>query len=591
MEDSSLRTKIVSVPEANTPRTQDSTPSAPRNFLDYKVASGEVKKLVQLCDNILKDVKANRELRYIDIDQETERKDGNLEADEIYTPIRLINSNVQREQAKYIAYVLGNRSGIFQCIDNPSIDTQLLEADFTNKCRYESWLEDITRVVDSMQQNGYGISEIVFDTNYPGHFREEHVPIEDFGFYDDTTDIQSQEIIIRRIPYTRSQLQELSGVRFDPTQVKKIIDVLGDGASTTESVTTVEKVLFRSSGIVYVGWTCDKYCDDWLGAPKPLYLGVDDPNTGEKVPETQYNYTVYRYTVSENPRITDSKGRCFLDGPTQEASSSLLSSFITAHRRASNMYFSKDVDSGDTSDKQTSIKFVPGSLIDSKIKQFQLQAPGSDMISAIQVLVTQNQQENSQVNYAAMNRQDSRKTATEVSAATQESAVLSTIQVALFSSSRGATLNRFWRIYRSRVLNGKIITQLHPGLYAMRYVVKPAGDVDVIERQKKIQMMMQTWPVIQSTPIAQKFLQRLLIMMFPEDAQVYNEMFQQEIDSKRVLGMVTPLLKALAFDPLTGQIVPEAAEFSDQINAILQMADQKIQNNEQPQNQNMAGAV
>ena len=86
-----------------------------------------------------------------------------------------------------------------------------------------------------------------------------------------------------------------------------------------------------------------------------------------------------------------------------------------------------------------------------------------------------------------------------------------------------------YEIIRSRVLAG-LIQDVNPNvaqLYGMEWAIKPAGDVDVIERQQTVQMMMTAWPVVQQTAAAPLFMADLIQKMFPEQAMKYIGALQQ----------------------------------------------------------------
>jgi len=233
--------------------------------------------------------------------------------------------------------------------------------------------------------------------------------------------------------------------------------------------------------------------------------------------------------ISENDTTSRLPGRVILDQDVQEGASSLLSSYVTAHRRGAGLYFSKDVDDpNDDIELQKNVFFRTGALINSKIKQFQLNPPDASMMTAIQSLITENMAEMSQVNFAANNRKDSRKTATEISAASQSASTLTTVQVVLFSTALRKTYQLMFDVIKSRVTAGLIkVSPELAQLYAMNWVVKPAGDVDVIERQQLVSQMMAAWPVIQGTPANMAFLCDALEKMFPETAQKYVQILLQ----------------------------------------------------------------
>jgi hypothetical protein len=247
--------------------------------------------------------------------------------------------------------------------------------------------------------------------------------------------------------------------------------------------------------------------------------------------ETQYPYFIYPYLISENDTIANLKGRVFLDQDTQNAASSLLSSLLTKTRRSAGLYFSKNVsDPNDDFLLQKNVYFKQGALLNGNIKEFKLDAPDAQLFTALTTLVSANQQETSQVNFAENNRQaDSRKTATAIKAATAQQQQLSGVQVTLFSV---ATKNQYiyeCDIIKSRVLTGLIkVSPVLQQLYARSWTVKPSGDTDVIEKQKMIETMQQAWPVVQNTGAAPLFLTDLLEKMFPDSAAKYVKAMQDQ---------------------------------------------------------------
>ncbi len=245
--------------------------------------------------------------------------------------------------------------------------------------------------------------------------------------------------------------------------------------------------------------------------------------------ERDYPYVLFPYLISENDTIAQLKGRIFLDQDLQEAVSSLLSSCVTQARRAAGLYFAKDTD--DPNDDwlmEKNIYFKQGALIPKKVTSFKLDAPDPGIFSAINLLVSTNQNETSQTNFAVNNRKDSRKTAEEIKTANQQQQLLSTVQVVLFSIALTQLYRKMVDIIVSRVKAGviKVNNQVMP-LYSRTFSIKPSGDVDVIERQQLLNQMMQAWPVIQATPMAEAFLMDMMEMMFPDRFPKYQAAMMQ----------------------------------------------------------------
>ena len=565
-----------------------------KDFTIYEDATTDIQQLLNVINTLEGTAIENRNSRKLDIDVEAERSDGHLDEDEFLVPAHIIDTNIRREQSKYVAYVTGSRrSAIFTSITEPTVATGELERDFTDKTRYSGWQVPLFKIIDGMQLHGYSVAEVQFDEDKSGHFAVEAVNYEDFGFPADTRDIQACEMVVHRHYFTALQLREMAD---NDDFNEDVVDMLlgsnpedSDGDSTyvdVESLYEVEKVMFKHEGKVFVAWSCCAKCGDWLREPRPLYLGRRDGETLQD--EVDYPYVIFPYMIMEDSAIQNATGRAFSDRTVQETITSLMSSFVTAHRRASNFYFAKENEDPNNTNIQTSVRFQPGALIDANIKQFQLTPPDTSMITAIQSLMSQNAQEQSQINYAAMNRKDSRKTATEIQAASGEAQQLSSTQVSLFSIALKDVYEWCWRIYQSRVVAGALRPAASLDLFLNHeFNIKPAGDVDVIERQEKSQKMMQAWQVVAQTPLAPIFLQNMMRLMFPDEGESYAKLLQVGGEKDQLLQQLMQIINSLVVDQQTGQLTEEAKPFEQQLKMLqVQVADilgQSQQNAKQQQ--------
>lgn len=523
------------------------------NTGEYSKLSCKITDLIGTMNELRKTNEKARKLRYTEIDVEKERAANKLAPDELFIPQHIIDSNIRKEQSSYVQYITqSNRAVVMADLDQPGADVQLIERDFTSRVRFDGWQLPEFANIDGMQQNGYGVVEVVFDLAKSGHLGCEFVSYGDFGIPKDSKSIQEAELVVRHYYFTKARLLAMAAdpkFEFNPTQVKKVTDT-DPGSTNVDSASKaslykIQKVMFRLAGVVNVAWCCDSITDDWLRAPRPLFVGrrevMTNPDgtpqvdvmTGKPVStdafEKNYPYFLAPYLISEDDTISNLKGRAYLDQQCQEAVTSLMSSFCTAHRRAAGLYFSKEQSSPDDDIlMKKNVFFETGALINAKVQQFQLQAPGSDLLSGIQSLVTSNLSEMSQVNWAAQNRKDSRKTATEVSASMQTQQALSTVQVVLYSNSLRNRYSYMYSIISSRVQTGVLVVpQNIAPMYARRYDIKPSGDVDVIERQQVIAAMKEAWQVMQNTPAAMAFLSDLLSKMFPDLAPKYMQIIMQ----------------------------------------------------------------
>ena len=557
--------------------------------ISYEKWQNKIKDVVAVMDDLSEKLLISRRLRYPEIEIESEKEQGKLAPDEIYIPRHIIDTNIRKEQAPYIQYVTQSpRAIILQDVQNPTNLVAELEHDATQKLRFNRWQRSMYSLIDGMQQNGYGVMELTQDLKQQGEIAHETVQMGDFGYMQDTQDIQESEIVMRAHYFTKTRLNELisdEAYGFSAEEVASVTSKEPKNSSTP--ATTVEttdpkdrslyrvmKCMFRVKGVVQVAWCENSRCKDWLRKPKSLSLGRRRLLTQQEIqvkvqglmatipPDTmpsteiqqsiqkymnpaippsmedtekQYPFFIAPYLISENDTISEHKGRAWLDQNAQESASSLLSSFLTAHRRASGLYFSKEVqDPNDDVLLQKNVYFKTGCLINSNVKQFQLQAPEASMVGAINQIETTNQSETSQVAFAVNNRQDSRKTATETNAAVGQQATLSTVQVVLFATFLKDLYGTAFTIIQSRIVSGLItVSPELLQMYKGTYVVKPSGDTDVIERQQMVQQMMQAWPVMQNTPANVAFLSDLLSRMFPETSQKYIAIFQQQEQQKQ----------------------------------------------------------
>lgn len=532
------------------------------NSTDYKTLTHKLDTLLSVLSDLSLKSTASRKLRYAEVDIEAEKEAGRFQPDEVYVPQHIIDSNVRQEQSSYVQYITQSpRAVILKDRQDNKMDLSLLESDLTDKLRFDGWQLGMYANIDGFQANGYSIMEVVQDQSLPGEVGHEMVQLGDFAFISDTRDIQAVEMTARTYYYTKTRLMELcnpemmaEGDLWSAEQVNKIItkeptsNPLDSGTdSRDKSLYKVHKIMYRIKGVVHVAWTSIGECDDWARNPRPLFIGRRElvqenlaqkairllkqgPPPSKEAFETQYPYFLYPYLISENDTISHLKGRVYLDQDTQEAVTSILSSTCTQARRAAGMYFSKEVsDPNDDIMLQKNIFFKSGCIINSKVQAFKLDAPDPGIFTAIQMLVAGNKAETSQVSFAERNKQnDSRKTSAAVKSADKKEQQLSTVQVVLFSIALRQQYTYMCDIIKSRVLAGliEVNPQVRPQ-YDRTWAVKPSGDVDVLEKEKLISMMIETWPVIQNTACAPLFLSDLLEKMFPDQAPKYIQVLQQ----------------------------------------------------------------
>jgi hypothetical protein len=212
-----------------------------------------------------------------------------------------------------------------------------------------------------------------------------------------------------------------------------------------------------------------------------------------------------------------------------------------------------------------------------------------------------------------MNREDSRKTAKEMSLAEQQSNLLNSVQLTLFSSYIRGQYSLAWKIVQSQALHGNIkfllINQPKPQVNPVdqqpligpdgkpmmmdnwvndlvsikqTFDIRAAGDVDVIQRNELINQMKQDWPVIATTALAQTFLSDLIMLSYPTKGEAYSKVLmngqanQVQSLSKIVAAMSTVLQGMLKDHPEMVKALPpdQQAQLGEMLNAGKQITEQ-----------------
>lgn len=587
-----------------------------QSYADFDYSKTAINSIIAEWEGVEKDSERARELRYLRYTKsEKLRQDGQVLADESYIPTRLIDVNIRREQPQFVAYLTqSRRSVVFNSLDglnNPALDQ--LDILFTNKSRYLGWEVPFLRLIDGMQQHGWDSVEVVFDKSMPGHFAIEYVGHDNLMFPKDTEDIQRQPMIVRKITITALQLQQFvdeSG--FDSEQADLLLQQENkDSTAPTTKFYDIYKVMFKEQGFVWYCYYGGAPTSTWLLAPQKLYLGRHDITKPKQIVlgddelpvndalgqpikdypslyETDYPIYLLSYVVSEDTSITECKGRAHFDEPAQEAASALLSSLVNGTHRAAGVYASPaQVNPSQPASgppKLTDIVLESGRMYDAPLNFWHPAYPDTVVVTAYQTVLRANEQESSKVDYAVMNRKDSGKTATEVSAARQESQMLSSVQVTLLSIFIRSLYARCWSIFQNRVIQDKIVlseslrkyfyqTDPQGTIVPVNYAIKSAGDIDVVQKAEKLQRMMQFWEVVNKTGLANEFLKDVIRVAFPEDSEKYvtildNQAAQANVQKDQLITKLSGLVKELAVDSQTGQLRPELQNMVPQLQQL-----------------------
>lgn len=564
------------------PTAQQQEAVPPDSYFDFTWARTRFDKIISEWKTIRDETERMRLMRYMKTDKLTLQRIGLFKEDELYIAVRLIDQNIRAEQPQRLAYITQPRRAV---ILKPSYSVGVtgvenLESVFTDCARYVSWETPFIKVDDGASTHGWDFVEVVFDPTKPGHFAIEHVGHENLMFDLETEDINSQEVLGRVIKVSAGQLRKyVREFGFNPEIVQQLLDQDQKNENKTkDAVYSVFKFFFRYNDAIYVCWYGGERTQDFLSKPLALYLGVNNLKLpgAPRVAETSYPFFELDYIETEAPKIIDKKGRAYLDEPAQEGASALLSSIVNGNMRASNVYGcvkQGPVPSADTAaPKQTDIKLRHGMIYDKELSFFSTPYPPESAIQALEMTTQYNKLDISRPDYAVKNRKDSRKTATEVAASVNDASMQASVQSTQQSVFMRKVYTKCFEIFQNRCQQGLIPIQDQQvqQLLQLTYDVKAAGDVDVIQRNEKLQKQQQAWPVVAATPLAIPFLIDYLINAFPEEGPKYAQVLMQEMQGKQLVAGLSAALKAAITTP-EGQIKPE---FQHEVPQLQQLAGQ-----------------
>jgi hypothetical protein len=569
-------------------------------LFDFEKAKIRIGKLIGAWQSDVMDAKTRRKERYIELDVEQLQEEGLLLADEVIIPDRVIDTNIVKEKSDAMAFLnSGYRLAIFDCVSNPEVNTLQLDLEVTKGLTYKGWYREFDRVVDGAMLHRDDCIEVVFDETKPLHVGFEHVGFDNLYYDKAVSNIQDSEFLIRKYEVNMMQLEKFLKNGFDAAQVGIITTA---NAENRDKNICIFKVFTKLDNCVYVAWyTNESGITGWLKAPEKLQLGISeeqesvDPMTGQTVsswvPAEIDSYPVFQYIYRDDEQevLVDKKGRGFLDAPSQEANTTIISAFVNGSTRASNVYASPKTDDGETAEmKQLDVKLRNGAIYSKPLEFWHTDFPDMQMLQAVQFLDTKNSTQLGKIAGAVVNRKDSRKTAKELEqAGNQEQKIIGT-NLATFSEFLRDVLSFAWRIIQSQALQDKIglllmkqPVYINPEMPEMGVVkniwvnnkevlaetfdVRPAGDTDVVEAQEEIAKFQQDWPVLQTTALAAKLIEDYVRVRYPKKANEYIAILQAGDPGKKLVGSLLQLLQGFAQPEEVAALPPQDQANLEQI--------------------------
>lgn len=312
---------------------------------------------------------------------------------------------------------------------------------------------------------------------------------------------------------------------------------------------------------------------------------------------TQYPIFLHIEANDEQKCIVDHKGKAFFDMPMQEAATALLTAYVNGMLKACNSYASVDSEDLEAVNRLEETTLAPGTILPAPVKFHHQDYPDSTCLNAMQYLDMENSQSSGKLAVAVSNRKDARKTAQELQFAQQDQNKITTASLAEYSDFLRELYSFAWLIVQSQalagnikflrkaiqrpMLDGSVQTSFINDIEALskEYDVRPAGDIDVIQVQEKLNQMMQDWPVIQSMPgLAQVFMEDFIRLRYPERADQYISAMKLGDPGKNIIMSLMALVQGATQPEELKAMSPQEQQ---QFQNILTQAQQYVQPKEE----------
>jgi len=526
-------------------------------------------------DKIVPREQANRERRELPFTKEKLREDGSILADDIYIPMRIINDNIRRDMPQYTSWLrMPQRLILLKDPLMPAKSFEMLEGPYTDGLRYTNWDEPYYLAADSAELHGVGYVKVLYDPAAPLHVSVSFLNYSEVLFDKECRDLQRQAVIAIKSFWIQEEI--LAQEEFNKEVVKKLIGENKDGNKQYE----LYQVFYKVNGIVWSCWHADS-SEDYLREPKPY-------EAGRGAIETVYPVFDYRLFVTEDRRLAMARGRAYYDSDIQEAVTVTWTSVISANKRASGFYPTTD---GEIDEKAAS-KFVleRGKLSPYKLKLNQFPYPPSTVLTTVDSLVRQNQANQGYTDFAAMNRVDSGKTATEINAARevkteQAGQVLSNFSVFfqrvhtyIWSLVQHYAMNDQIKLYGETVAKvldpatGKTVSVFVNDKESLdrEFSVVAAGDVEFSRRQQLKELYATYGQQFAGTPLGKVITYDLLLTMFPEQGRRYADIYKKfNVQNDVAVTLMEGILQRVQ----TGQLIQpqELAQINEQLAQLKQL--------------------
>lgn len=577
-----------------------------KNLLDLNTANGLFSQYISSHGTVETTIVTNRRLRSNKADVEQMRSAGLLQDNQTFIGVRLIHQNINQALPPLLSYLKQSpRMATFVPGDNAYLD-----AEFTRVLQYPSWEVPYIELLDGAELNGLGYMMVKYDPTKLGAVAMDTIPIGEIVYDRRLKSLQdSPAVLIKHVITSVSFYHWDSFENFDKESdgYKAIAaKLLSNEVNSIGDDLVIYEVFVKVNGFVYRGWYY-KDSRQWLKQPLPFSNGIEetvpeiniDPMAMTSEPTyvskpvhlTYYPIAVKRISITENRKHDEVEGRAVDDYHKQEAATTLMTAAVNGSMQASNTMWSPDGANLDgVAPAQLQFKIKNNAIWKTPMRAFTSPWPDPMIFKGIESVIQQNAMETNQVAWAVNNRKDSRKTATEIEAAQQQQGMLTGTSALVFSIFLRDVLTMTWPIVQSAAKKGTIkflIEVSDPAeketILSTQYEVKPAGDIDFVEKQQRIANIQQDLPLFQGQPIGQEMLKEYIRLRYPEKYDAWSKVLSQGNDMQLIQGL-SQALQATVTDEATGQLKPEFQPEAQSLQQLQQAVEQRLA--QTPQNGN-----
>lgn len=579
-----------------------------KNLLDLNTANGLFSQYISSHGAVEATIVTNRRLRSNKADVEQMRSAGLLQENQTFIGVRLIHQNINQALPPLLSYLKQSpRMATFVPGDNAYLDQE-----FTRVLQYPSWEVPYIELLDGAELNGLGYMMVKYDPTKLGAVAMDTIPIGEIVYDRRLKSLQdSPAVLIKHVITSVSFYHWDSFENFDKeSDAYKAITarLLMNEVNNIGDDLVIYEAFVKVNGFVYRGWYY-KDSRQWLKQPLPFSNGIEetvpeiniDPMAMTSEPTyvskpvhlTYYPIAVKRISITENRKHDEVEGRAVDDYHKQEAATTLMTAAVNGSTQAANTMWAPDGSNLDgVAPAQLQFKIKNNAIWKTPMRAFTSPWPDPMIFKGIESVIQQNAMETNQVAWAVNNRKDSRKTATEIEAAQQQQGMLTGTAALVFSIFLRDVLTMAWPIVQSAAKKGTIkflIEVSDPAeketILSTQYEVKPAGDIDFVEKQQRIANIQQDLPLFQGQPIGQEMLKEYIRLRYPEKYDAWSKVLSQGNDTQLIQGLAQAL-QATVTDEATGQLKPEFQPEAQSLQQLQQAVQQRLaqtpQNGNQP---------